>query len=303
MRSLKVLVTSTLLLTACKDAVGPKDTASLRGELTADVRTLDAGFNTNAVLNNDLVVEGSPITYVVDFAVGFGSISEVDFLFTFGNDPLDPGECLEFTGEFIGGFGVCNSGTTPQTSKPLNFPCSLFSDLCDGYHDGVSTGQMTASRFAGSGSASVRITSATVTVHGTVAGNLSASLTAQGRYLPGLFDQAGFASIGQGQAGWLSFDILQLAGSRVCGTTLRFTQAGTTNPNAFPVSINIYDVSTSFDRLIVDRIPIDAEGEAIASDLHTGKVYASFQVTAAGEKSHSTTWDSPIYKRRSAAAN
>jgi len=65
--------------------------------------------------------------------------------------------------------------------------------------------------------------------------------------------------------------------------TFSFTQVLTTNSQFFPLIINTYNVTTPFDRLIVDRDPLDAEGEQIAEDLHTGDVYASFVVTADGE--------------------
>jgi len=108
---------------------------------------------------------------------------------------------------------------------------------------------------------------------------------AGGRYLPGSFDQAGFVSVGQGQAGWLAFDLAPLAGSRVRSMSLGFTQVGTTNPQLFPngLTVKVYDVSTPFDRLIVDRIPIDAEGDQIAADLHSGHVYLSLVVAPDGE--------------------
>ena len=108
---------------------------------------------------------------------------------------------------------------------------------------------------------------------------------AGGRYLPGLFDQGPLAYAGQGQAGWFSFDIGQLAGAQVCDVVFSFTQAETTNPQYFPLTFDVYDVSTSFDRLSLDRLVIDAEGEAIATDLHTGNVYASFVVQGGGDGS------------------
>jgi hypothetical protein len=120
-------------------------------------------------------------------------------------------------------------------------------------------------------------------VSGASAAEVTLSPIDGGRYFPGFSDQVGFVSLGQGQAGWFSFDITQLAGRQVCDLTFSFTQWDTTNPRYFPLTINMYDVSTSHARLIVDRVPIDAEGEAIASDLHTGNVYASFQVSGAGE--------------------
>jgi hypothetical protein len=131
--------------------------------------------------------------------------------------------------------------------------------------------------------------------HGSIsfasAAEVMLSPAAGGRYLPTGpnvnpgFNETGLflVSVGQGQAGWLSFDISQLSGVQVCDLTLRFTQVGTTNPNYFPLTIQLYDVSTSFDRLSLSRNPLDAEGEQIAADLHSGGVYASLQVLASGE--------------------
>ena len=116
-----------------------------------------------------------------------------------------------------------------------------------------------------------------------VSGQIALTPVAGGRYLPGLFDQGPLVYAGQGQAGWLAFDISQFAGSQVCDLVFSFTQAETTNPQYFPLSFDVYDVSTSFDRLSLDRLTIDAEGEAIATDLHTGNVYASFVLSGTGD--------------------
>ena len=163
MRQLALVGLMALATAACQDATAPRDAVSLRRGLTANLGGSGGSFSTNAVLSSDLVVEGSPITYLVDFGFGFSSISEVDYDFTFGDDPLDFGECLTF------GAGFCNPGTTPQTSRLLTILCSGDPGTCDAFRDGVNAGEVAASRFAGSGVASVRITSLTVTVQGTVA--------------------------------------------------------------------------------------------------------------------------------------
>lgn len=169
MRRLAVLGLAILLAAACEDAAGPKDTPSLGRWLTADLGTPGSSFSVTAVLSNDLVEAGSPVTYTVDFGVGFRSIAEIDFFFTFGNDPLDPGECLDFANtDFPTGFGggFCNFGTTPQPSRLLTISCPIAQ--CDPFRDGASAGQLVASTFP-AGPASVRITSLTVTVLGEVA--------------------------------------------------------------------------------------------------------------------------------------
>ncbi len=169
MGRLALLGLATLVAAACEHAAGPKDTPSLGRGLTADLATLGSSFSVTAVLSNDLVEVGSPVTYTVDFGVGFRSISEVDFFFTFGNDPLDPGECLDFANtDFPTGFGggFCNPGTTPQPSRLLVISCPIAQ--CDSFRDGTSAGQLVASTFP-AGPASVTITSLTVTVLGEVA--------------------------------------------------------------------------------------------------------------------------------------
>jgi hypothetical protein len=127
-------------------------------------------FSTNAVLSNDFVVTGSQITYTVNFDISFSSISEVDYFVTFGDDPLDPGECLEFTGDFPGGFGFCDVSTTLQTSRLLTIPCSVDPSVCIAFSDGISGGQITARTVSESGTASFRITSVTITIQGTPLG-------------------------------------------------------------------------------------------------------------------------------------
>ena len=169
MRHFSVLGLAALLGAACENAAGPKDTFSLGRGLTADVVMVDGNLNSNAVLSNDLVVTGSPISYGVDFGTSFSAISEFDYFFTFGDDPLDAGECLEFTIELPtgAGAGVCNVGTTPQTSRLLTFPCPLFPAECNLFLDGLSSGEIFATTFPAS-AASVRIASLTVTLLGAV---------------------------------------------------------------------------------------------------------------------------------------
>jgi len=161
MRRLAIVGLAALVAAACQDVTAPDDTAPANSGLTAELRTLTGSFSANAVLSADPVVQGSPITYGVDFRRQFSSISQVDFFFTFGNDPLDSGECLIF------GPGFCNPGSTPQTSRLLTIPCSGDPVTCAGFSGGVNSGQIQADRFTGSGAVSVGIASLTVTVHGT----------------------------------------------------------------------------------------------------------------------------------------
>ena len=80
----------------------------------------------------------------------------------FGSDPLDEQECLFFT---PGGAGFCNPGVTPQVSRLLTFPCP-YPPVCEDFMDGTSTGSIFAD-LPGS-SASYRLVSMQVTVHGTI---------------------------------------------------------------------------------------------------------------------------------------
>ena len=118
-------------------------------------------FSAQAVLSNELVVEGSPITYSVDLGRGFSAISAVEFHFIFGTDALDPEECLEWRG------GFCNPLAVPQTSRTLRFEFSGDPATCDLFRDGVDSRQIIAERFTGSGVVSVRITSLVIEVQGT----------------------------------------------------------------------------------------------------------------------------------------
>jgi hypothetical protein len=122
-------------------------------------------FSANAILSSDLVAAGSPVPYMANFGRRFSFISEVDYSFVFGADPLDPGECLTFTTEDpnVSGFGVCNTGATPQTSRLLTFPCGVHPTVCDLFRDGSTAGQLDASTYP-AGPASVNITSLTITV-------------------------------------------------------------------------------------------------------------------------------------------
>jgi hypothetical protein len=171
-----IYVVTALLITACQDPVGPTETASL-DQVQAD--TASSSFTINAVLSSHLVATGAPITYVADFARQFSSISRVSYLWTFGSDPLDPGDCLHvFPNDSPGGFGVCNPSTAPQTSRLLTFPCSTFPEVCDSFRDGVSAGQMTAEFNAvPQHPVSVGISSFTVTIEGTIAPDIRTTIT------------------------------------------------------------------------------------------------------------------------------
>ena len=107
--------------------------------------------------------------------------------------------------------------------------------------------------------------------------------TGEGRYLPGLFDQVGSVFAGQGQAGWHGFDISGLSGIQVGSMTYQFQQNETSNTPYFPLSVAVYDVSTPYTLLSTDRFSMDAQGNAIADDLHSGNVYATFLISAAGQ--------------------
>jgi acetyl-CoA acetyltransferase len=113
------------------------------------------------------------------------------------------------------------------------------------------------------------------------------SAVAQGRYLldaygtsfcstgPTEFNPFSEFDIGQGQAAYASFDIAELSGNQIAEVTFSFTQTRAANPYAFPLQIVVSDVSTSYDRLIIDRNPLDAEGLDILLDLRSGNPYAS----------------------------
>ena len=191
-----MLALAALVIAACEDTAGPTDTArpdrGLTGSKraapsTTDLGALSGSFSANAVLSNDLVVTGSPITYSVDFGVGFGSILEVDYFLTFGSDPLDSGECLEFS---VTGACFCNPGPAPQTSRLLTFPCSLFPAECEAFLDGISTGQRTKYLPYPGGPASVRLTSVAITVHVALActdavASTARSMTSRNAFLVG----------------------------------------------------------------------------------------------------------------------
>jgi hypothetical protein len=115
---------------------------------------------------------------------------------------------------------------------------------------------------------------------------------AQGRYLLDIYGTS-FCSTGptptnpfsefdagQDQAAYASFDTSSLSGTPVTGVSLSFTQTDVHNTYAFPLELWVWDVSTSFDRLIIDRNPLDEEGFNILADLRGGNPYASFVATA-----------------------
>jgi hypothetical protein len=66
MRQLAMVGLVALVVAACQDATAPREAVSLRRGLPANLGGLGGSFSTNAVLSGDLVVEGSPITYLVD---------------------------------------------------------------------------------------------------------------------------------------------------------------------------------------------------------------------------------------------
>lgn len=104
---------------------------------------------------------------------------------------------------------------------------------------------------------------------------------AAGRYL---YDPAGvsFADfyfyMGQGQAGYVSFDIAPLAGMQVLEARFRFIPFNVTNEDAFPLLIGVQDVFTGFDSLARLRGPLDGEGITVLLDLIEG-TYAYFLAT------------------------
>jgi hypothetical protein len=160
MRHTAVVGLVSLLTVACQDATAPHDAP----RISPDLGTLAGSFNASAVFGSDSVVEGTPVQYTVDFGVAFSSISEVDYFFTFGSDPLDAQECLFFR------VGFCNPGPAPQFSRLLSIPCANDPGECDLFRDGVDTRQLTAGWWLpGAGPASVKITSLAITIQGTVA--------------------------------------------------------------------------------------------------------------------------------------
>ena len=136
-------------------------TATSEGRSGHATIAVPSSFHAQAVLSNDLVVDGSPITYSVDFGMAFSAITEIWYSFTFGDDALDMDECLEWRG------GFCNPDPAPQTTRTMIIPCVNDPELCDLFRDGVDSRQIVASRNQGSGAASVRITSLSMAVFGT----------------------------------------------------------------------------------------------------------------------------------------
>jgi hypothetical protein len=106
------------------------------------------------------------------------------------------------------------------------------------------------------------------------------SKAAHGRYIPGSFGENGWPLVGQGQAGWISFPISDLGGLHICGLDLSFTLLDIGNAWNFPLTTNVYDVSTAENRLFLTWNPMTEESEAIAADLHSGSVFATFQAVA-----------------------
>jgi hypothetical protein len=118
--------------------------------------------------------KSTAVTYAVDFGTPFVAVTQVDYVFDFGDDLLDPGECLWFAidappgGSPLGGF--CNVSTTAQSGRVVTIPRALDPEVCDALLDGAVGGQITVSsstlrpngRPAG---ASVDLASLTVTVH------------------------------------------------------------------------------------------------------------------------------------------
>ena len=88
-----------------------------------------------------------------------------------------------------------------------------------------------------------------------------------------------FISVGQGQAGWQAFDISGLVGP-VSSITYSFTLLGPVNPQFFPLSMSVYDVTSDFADINVTRNSLDATGQAVLLDLHSGNTYAEFIATS-----------------------
>ena len=89
--------------------------------------------------------------------------------------------------------------------------------------------------------------------------------------------------VGASSAGWVSFDVSGVVPSLVCGLIYSFTQYDIHND---PSNFSIYDVDTPFDDLNVARNPLDEEGLAILTDLHTGSEYGSASAYPSGSLPH-----------------
>ena len=158
------LVALALLVVGCEETSGPPTTA-LGPRPSADLTSGSGSFSAPASLGGDLVAAGSPVNYSASFGMTFSAISEVDYAFTFGADPLDSGECITFTTEdaTVSGFGFCNPGPTAQSSRLLTIPCSGNPGVCNLFLDGSTSGQLIASTFP-AGPVSVNVTALTITV-------------------------------------------------------------------------------------------------------------------------------------------
>jgi hypothetical protein len=162
-------VTAALLMVACEDATGPKNSATLSSPSYSPAIAVSS-FSTDAILSGNLVTAENPIRYTLDFGRTFSSISRVSYFFTFGNDRLDPNNCLAiFPNDGPGGAGFCGIDET-QTSRQLDFPCTIHPTVCDSFRDGVSDGEFRVeSEVVGVPPGSFSITSVTVTIDGQAA--------------------------------------------------------------------------------------------------------------------------------------
>ena len=145
----------------------------------AQAQTVDT-ITAEAVLSDSTpTVSGPnsrPVEYFVDLGTTFVSITDVLVSFVFSpNDPLEPEQCLTFTGGYPGAFGFCNIFPSSQTEVRLLFTCAVHPEVCAAYLDGSDDGLITVTteRFnkAGRpiGHASVTIDVFDVTVTGVVA--------------------------------------------------------------------------------------------------------------------------------------
>ena len=124
-------------------------------------------------LSDNFLTGQSSIIYHVDLDVKFSRIYEIEYFFTFGDDALDSEECLMlYPNDVFGGFGFCNGGSIPQTSRLLSPGCSLYRDidpeLCNYLLDGITSGEIQAHDhdYGYPITTSLEITSFTITVFG-----------------------------------------------------------------------------------------------------------------------------------------
>jgi len=145
-------------------------------------------FVHNAVLSSDLVSTGSPVTYTVDFGAAFGSISEIEYYFVFGDDPLDFGECLFFDGGFqdrlTSAIGFCNGETSSQTGRAMTLDCLNRPSGCTAFRDGTDSGGIWAEKQAAD-YVSVRVVSLTVILHGAILAPEKPPAGGRGHFSPG----------------------------------------------------------------------------------------------------------------------